>query len=99
MHEPLRRVDLDDRAVGEQAVTCRGSHLQPRACLPVRADPCAEVVLGPDLRVGDRLPQALWGGADVDLEYLLHLSLHFLALVRDVHAVARCCGPSPWLED
>src|SRR6185437_3888115 len=39
-----------------------------RARRPVRLDHRAELVLRPDRRVGDGLPQALGRGADVDLE-------------------------------
>src|SRR2546425_685327 len=45
---------------------------------PVRLDRSAELVLRPDHRIGDRLPQALGRGADVDLEDLLHLVLQLV---------------------
>src|SRR5207248_8757425 len=48
-------------------------HARPR--LPVGRHACAEVVLAPDLGVGDRLPEALRRRADVDLEHLLHWAL------------------------
>ena len=45
--------------------------------------PVAEVVLAPDLGVGDRLPEALGRGADVDLEDLLHRALQSLLEVAE----------------
>ena len=49
-----------------------------RARRPVGLDSRAEPVLRPDRRAGDRLPQALGRGADVDLEDLLHLILQLV---------------------
>src|SRR5579863_4660109 len=51
------------------------AHLETRTGRPVRSDPHAELVLAPDLRVGDRLPESLGRGADIDLENLFHGTL------------------------
>jgi hypothetical protein len=53
-------------------------HLEARPGRPVGAQAGAEVVLGADLGIGDGVPQALGGGADVDLEDLLHGALQFV---------------------
>lgn len=75
LDELARWIDFEDLALAEQAVGLGGAHLEAPAGLPVRGDPHAEVVLAPDLGVGDRLPEALRGGADVNLEDLFHGAL------------------------
>jgi hypothetical protein len=66
-----------------------------RLCGQVQPEPTAqsglhagaEVVLAPDLGIGDRLPEALGRRADVDLEHLLHGTL------QSGLEVAEPCGP------
>src|SRR5450759_760871 len=65
-------VDLEVLALAQRPGGALVRHLEARAGREVRADPVAELVLAPDLRVGDRLPETLRSGADVDLEDLLH---------------------------
>ena len=61
-----------------------GGHLEVGAGLQLGDDHGrAEVVLAPDLGIDDRLPQALGGGADVDLEDLLHRALQSLFEVAE----------------
>src|SRR6185369_13616602 len=67
--QAARRVDFDDLAVADER---SAAHLEARTAPPVRGDAGAEVVLAPDVGVGDRLPESLRGRLDVDLENLLH---------------------------
>ena len=78
LHEPDR--PFDDQVLSLDQRPLRGRMTEPvgRAGRPVRLDRRAELVLRPDHRVGDRLPQALGRGADVDLEDLLHLILQLV---------------------
>ena len=77
LDEPSRRLDDEVLAFGEWSVSGGVFERVVRTGRPVGLDPGAEVVLGPDRRVGDRLPQALGRCADVDLEDFLHRLLHF----------------------
>src|SRR6266498_3437228 len=78
MDQAARGLCLEDLALTEEHPRLGRTHLQARSWLPVRVDAGAEVVPGPDLRIGDRLPQAAGGGTDVDLEDLLHGALQSL---------------------
>src|SRR5664280_3213887 len=75
LDEPARRVDLEVHALAEGSGGVRSAHLVARAGRPVRGLAGAEVVLAPDLGIGDRLPEALRGRLDIDLEHLLHGTL------------------------
>src|SRR5437763_7862295 len=66
------RVDLEDVTLAQGYGPAARAHLEARAGLPLRGRSGAEVVLAPDLGIGDRLPEALGRGLDVDLENLLH---------------------------
>src|SRR6266480_2901969 len=78
LHQPVR--PFDDQVLPLDQRPLRGRVTEPvgRACSPVRLDRRAELVFRPDRRVGDRLPQPLGRGADVDLEDLLHLILQLV---------------------
>src|SRR5664280_2085398 len=66
------RVDLEILAFTQGAGRTLVRHLEAGAGREVRADPVAELVLAPDVRVGDRLPETFRGGADGDLIYRFH---------------------------
>src|SRR6185312_8123053 len=74
LHEPPRRVDFQVLALGDRQARAWMNGLVARPGRPVRLGADAERVLGPHLRVCDRLPQAIGAGLDVDLEDLLHHS-------------------------
>ena len=71
---------FDDQVLALHQRPLRGRMTEPvgRTGRPVRLDRRAELVFRPDDRIGDRLPQALGRGADVDLEDLLHLILQLV---------------------
>ena len=73
LHEPARRIDLEVLALAESAgppAGCDG--LVARARRPVGRRPRRRSCTSPHVGVGDRLPQPLGRGLDVDLEDLLH---------------------------
>jgi hypothetical protein len=76
--QPVGRFGLEDLPRSEGPVDAVVAQGVARPGLPVGDRERAEVVLGPLLRVGDRLPQALGRGLDVDLEYLFHGCLQLL---------------------
>src|SRR5207245_917107 len=88
LDQPARRVDLEVLALSQEPAIVRAGHLVARPGREVRAELGAELVLASHLRVGDRLPQPLGSGLDVNLEYLFHAS--FLQLIFEA---AQCRGP------
>src|ERR1035437_1560784 len=92
-------VDLEVLAFAQELGGALVRHLEACAGREVRFDPVAELVLAPDLRVGDRFPETLGGRSDVDLEDLLHGTLH--SLRRGAEADSGTCRPalSPRLDD
>src|SRR5438093_2787297 len=68
LDEPARRIDLEVLALCDVNARGRGRGLVARAGRPVRVGLDSEAVLGPQLGVGDRLPEAFRGRLDVDLE-------------------------------
>src|SRR5215217_8621931 len=72
------RVDKEVFALEERSVGTGVIEFVARSRCPVRLHACAEVVLSTDLRIGDRFPEALRAGADVNLEDFLHWALQFL---------------------
>src|SRR5205807_4990596 len=72
LDQPVRRVGLHDLALGPDSPPVGPGLLVARARRPLGRDLAAEGVPAPGVAVGDRVPQALGGGADVDLEDLLH---------------------------
>ena len=79
LDEASRRVDLEVLALGERAFGAGMDEGVRRARRPVGLGAHAEVVLLPDRRVGDRLPQPFGRRADVDLEDFLHRVLQFIS--------------------
>src|SRR5580700_6130421 len=78
LHEPDRPFDDQVLALDQRPLRARMTEPVGRTGRPVRLDRRAELILRPDHRIGDRLPQALGRGADVDLEDLLHLILQLV---------------------
>src|SRR5437867_6411324 len=74
LDQSARRVDLEILPFSQKRVAAWVTLLVASADLPIRLDARAEVVLASHLAVGDRLPEALRGGLDVDLEDFLHRS-------------------------
>src|SRR5260370_4638291 len=67
LHEPDRPFDDQVLALDQRPPRVRGTQPVGRTGRPVRLDPSAELVLLPDHRIGDPLPQPLGRGAVVDL--------------------------------
>src|SRR6202047_4475931 len=98
--EPARRVDFEDLTLAEMDALRGHAEVEGRADLPVRGDPGAEVVLAPDLGIGDGLPEALGCGADVDLVNLLHLTLQSLFDVAEpCHPGFGVLAPPPVVDE
>ena len=75
LHEPARRLDLEVLALAERTGRAGVRHDVARAGRPVRLDGAAEGVTRALRGVGERLPEPLGRGLDVDLEHLLHGSV------------------------
>src|SRR5262249_25126942 len=78
VNQAAGRIDLEDLALPEDHPRIGRGQLQPGAWLPVRVDAGAEVVLCPDLRVGDRFLEPVRSGANIYLEDFLHRTLQSL---------------------
>ena len=73
LHEAAGRVDLEVLALADRHARDRVPGVVGGAGGPVRLDSDPEVVLLSQLALGDRLPQPLRRGLDVDLEHLFHV--------------------------
>src|SRR4051794_4183860 len=83
LDETPRWINLDVLALTQERRVLRVDHLPRRAHGPVRLLVGAELVLRPDVRARDCLPETLRRGLDIDLEHLLHLALHSLFEVAE----------------
>lgn len=72
LDQPAGAIHLEDLSLAQSDLAAPGGDLVFRARLPVRGDRRTEIVDGPELGVGDGLPEPFRGGFDVDLEHLHH---------------------------